>query len=753
VVGATVGKYKLVEKIGAGGMGDVFRAVDPTTNAVVAIKVLNAIAGADGHRFVTEARAVNRVPHDGVVKVIEVAYMDGGRPYLVMELLEGKSLEAAIVREERPALTLVDQLLSIVAAAHSVGIVHRDLKPGNIWLSRNGRVRVLDFGVAKLLDENMGVTRTGAMVGTPAYMSPEQVKGAQVDARADLYAIGVMTYELATGKRPYEAPSAFAIAQKHVQAPIPRLPAGAHPAAQPFLDRALAKEPKDRFASADEMRAALAGWLGRSSSPALSSSALAPAPRRGFGPRGWFALAAATIVSTGLIVAAAVSRRGTRPPPRPAPATVVAPRAPDIRAVAAGSGEPIANDELTARQHVDTLKARYTVALTKPLVGPSTPERVTHRAAFPYYAETFLQMTDDWAAADKQLNKLDEDLSLWGTAREPFASGTQTDLAPAAGRLDPALDSRNANRDDNPVVKRHLALRFYLAQLQVLPLVGRLTPQREQHRAQIADAIKDLVGDAPWDWARIDADITKMKAELDTWNTDQEVGWTPLAPDPLAPAIDGFHEDPNDATHGNSDKNPIYRRWVAMIAYARQQYATPMLGHVTAERTAHRDQTIAAMRAIGKTEDHWGAIDAKLTAFRTELETWGTAREMGYTRGVAAPATNESSTWISARDPRNTYRDNPALSDLEKEVYANQRRLSDVYQEALRRDFVGPFTQARIEYRWSVASRMATASQDPAAARQVLIDMDAEMATWGTPNEKYATGTEHFHNDAFGVGR
>ncbi|HEY4060242.1 MAG TPA: serine/threonine-protein kinase, partial [Kofleriaceae bacterium] len=562
MVGATVGRYKLVEKIGAGGMGDVFRAIDPATRAVVAIKLLNAIAGADAQRFITEARAVNRVPHDGVVKVIEVAYVDGGRPYLVMELLEGKSLEAAIVRDERPPLAVVDQILSIVAAAHSVGIVHRDLKPGNIWLSRDGRVRVLDFGVAKLLDENTGVTRTGAMVGTPAYMSPEQVQGTRVDARADLYAIGVMAFELATGKRPYDGPSAFAIAQKHVQAPIPRLRDGSHPAAQPFIDRALAKRPQDRFASADEMRRGLAAWLGRTSSPSLS---VALVKRSMFTSRAWFAVGAATLVSGGLIIAAIVSKPATRPRQTPEVTsqktpTPVAPRDASVPTVDA------LNPEDDARLHATKVKALWSEAMKKPMLGAATPERTTYRESIPYLVDSYSNRLDrDFTRLDSDLESLELQFATWGTAIEPFAPGAKFDLSPAIDRY--------MGGDDNAVLERILGLQYYALALGVMPMTGEITAKRIAHRQEITDKIQAL-SNATYEWKRIDADITALKADVDTWNTDKEYGAQPT------------YED-------------VRKRWTAELLPAlRDARQRPLLGDATARRKKYRADMIEHVNTL-----------------------------------------------------------------------------------------------------------------------------------------------------------
>ena len=261
-LGRAAGNYTLVARIGSGGMGEVFRAINPAIEAEVAIKVLhaNATAGTDAARFLIEARAVNRVKHDGVAKILDAGYLETGRPYLVMELLDGESLADLLERTRvdlASALRIIDDVLGVVAAAHAAEIVHRDLKPANVFLTRSGRTVVLDFGVAKLLDSSATLTRTGAMIGTPAYMAPEQIQAHPIDGRADVYTVGVMLYELLAGTRPF-AGTSFEVVTDHIQRPPPPLPAELPPALHQVVDRALAKAPHDRFKNALAMRQALA---------------------------------------------------------------------------------------------------------------------------------------------------------------------------------------------------------------------------------------------------------------------------------------------------------------------------------------------------------------------------------------------------------------------------------------------------------------------------------------------------------------
>jgi serine/threonine protein kinase len=302
VLGRAAGNYTLVAPIGSGGMGEVFRAVNPTIEAVVAIKVLhaNATVGADAARFLVEARAVNRVRHDGVAKILDGGYLDTGRPYLVMELLDGESLSDLLERTRvdlANALRIIDDVLAVVATAHASEIVHRDLKPANVFLTRSGRTIVLDFGVAKLLDGTATLTRTGAMIGTPAYMAPEQIQAHPIDGRADIYAVGVMLYELLAGVRPF-AGSTFEVVKDHIQRPPPPLPGDLPRALHEVVSRALAKSPDARYANATAMRQALAatGLV----APHVSGSFAPPPPRRG--SLGWILLAAGLLVACATVV-------------------------------------------------------------------------------------------------------------------------------------------------------------------------------------------------------------------------------------------------------------------------------------------------------------------------------------------------------------------------------------------------------------------------------------------------------------------
>jgi len=298
LIGESLGRFRVESCIGRGGMGEVFLAVHPEIGSRVAIKVLNPEAASSPslvERFFAEARAVNLIRHESIVNVLDMARTPDGRPFLVMEYLEGAPLSAHFARSG-PTLQLgwfadvMREVLSALGAAHARGITHRDLKPDNIFVTTLGHAKVLDFGIAKLSPE-LGVvgpgTHSRALLGTPHYMSPEQARGRPVDARSDLYSVGVVLFEGVTGQRPFSADSIYDLLDLHVRVPPPA-PSSLRPDLPPELDRvilrALAKEPEQRFQSASELSAALRAAIGlpddARSSPraadALAATWLAP---------------------------------------------------------------------------------------------------------------------------------------------------------------------------------------------------------------------------------------------------------------------------------------------------------------------------------------------------------------------------------------------------------------------------------------------------------------------------------------------
>ncbi|MEZ4222696.1 MAG: protein kinase [Polyangiaceae bacterium] len=269
LLGTLVGSYRITRLAGFGAMGAVYMAVHPTIGSRVAIKVLNHDPSRSPslvERFFAEARAVNLIRHEHIVNVLDLAQLADGRPYIVMEYLSGAPLSALFEKGQAPIGSLsrvIAEVLDALGAAHTKGIVHRDLKPDNLYVTPAGHVKVLDFGIAKLRTEGEGAgvgTQTGSLLGTPHYMSPEQARGMSVDARADLYALGVILYEGVTGQRPFDAPALFELLRKQVEE-IPRPPREIVPslpvAYESVILRAMAKDPAARFQSAEEFSRAL----------------------------------------------------------------------------------------------------------------------------------------------------------------------------------------------------------------------------------------------------------------------------------------------------------------------------------------------------------------------------------------------------------------------------------------------------------------------------------------------------------------
>jgi serine/threonine protein kinase/class 3 adenylate cyclase len=286
--GERFGNYQLTGLIGVGGMGAVYRAVHPEIGRVVAIKVLrNELARDEAAvaRFFDEARAVNAIRHEGIVDIFDLGRRDDGTAYYVMEYLAGEDLAHLLKREGRVppqrACELVRQVLGALGAAHRRGIVHRDLKPQNLFAIPRGfetRVKILDFGIAKLLNEasQHPQTSTGVVLGTVHYMSPEQAQGEAIDARADLYSVGCILYQLVTGLVPYGGSNVMTVLARLATQPLvpPSERAadlGLPKAFDEAVVRALAKSRDDRFSDAEELSAALA---------AIDWSTTPPRPRR-----------------------------------------------------------------------------------------------------------------------------------------------------------------------------------------------------------------------------------------------------------------------------------------------------------------------------------------------------------------------------------------------------------------------------------------------------------------------------------------
>ncbi len=264
--GERFGRYEILAELGRGAMGVVYKARDPKINRVVAVKTIS-LAGQPAdeeqeyrERFYREAEAAGRLSHPGIVTIFDVGEEPETRaPYIVMEFVGGQSLDKLLSAQDRKlpmetALQLTHELAEALDCAHGQGVVHRDLKPANILLTEDGHAKIADFGVAKLNLANH--TLAGRALGTPAYMSPEQLNGEAVDGRSDLFSLGVVLYTILTGYRPFQGNSALTVSYKVVNRdPIPAtvLDTELPPALDYIIARAMAKDPAQRYQRGMEM--------------------------------------------------------------------------------------------------------------------------------------------------------------------------------------------------------------------------------------------------------------------------------------------------------------------------------------------------------------------------------------------------------------------------------------------------------------------------------------------------------------------
>ncbi|MCB2160550.1 protein kinase [bacterium] len=260
--GKNIGRYHILEPLGEGGMAQVYKAIDLQLDRDVAIKFLRTDSKnieVNRKRFEIEAKSLAKLKHPNIVTVLDFGEFEG-QPYLVMEYIEGGSLKEQAFEKLtwRDAAVLLVPIADALSYAHDQKIVHRDVKPANILITKDGRPLLTDFGVAKLLEseDTLDLTGTSVGIGTPAYLAPEQGHGKSIDHRSDMYALGIVFYELVTGRKPFQADTPFAVVLKHMSDPLPsprefgvRLPGNV----ENFLFRILAKDPGDRFKDLNEV--------------------------------------------------------------------------------------------------------------------------------------------------------------------------------------------------------------------------------------------------------------------------------------------------------------------------------------------------------------------------------------------------------------------------------------------------------------------------------------------------------------------
>jgi serine/threonine protein kinase len=372
LINQTIGNYRVTSQLGEGGMGVVYLAQHPVIGRKVAIKLLHAVLARDPDivaRFFNEARAIHMIAHENIVEILDFGQTADGQPYFIMEYLTGESLSELVSRgplDVTRVQAIGTQMCRALAAAHIKGIVHRDLKPHNVQMCTKADgsllVKILDFGVAKILaspDGSQSVkTRTGSLMGTPLYMSPEQCKGAgALDHRTDIYSLGVMLFEMVAGRPPFVAEGVGELFAKHMLEDPPPVtefaPATPSHVAAAIM-KALAKDPEARFADMEDFRKALVGEV-KLAVPASAGGTgmrrLSNAPSQTLSPRASTTLSSASseldesiatsggkkkLVIGGAVAAAALAAflmipKSAPPPevkPTPPPAAVVAPPPP-----------------------------------------------------------------------------------------------------------------------------------------------------------------------------------------------------------------------------------------------------------------------------------------------------------------------------------------------------------------------------------------------------------------------------------------
>lgn len=279
VIGTTLGRYRLIERIGRGGMANVYVAETEGGQARVAIKVLTSLVSENDQfvqRFRQEARVVAKLSHPNIIPVIDYGEVDG-KAYLVMPYHPLGSLSDMLARGSIPPEQggrIVAQISSALQFAHQQGVIHRDVKPSNVLLDDQGNAWLSDFGLAYMHDASLSLTGS-AMLGTPAYVSPEQARGIKASARSDQYSLGIVLFEMATGQLPFDAETPMGVLVKHMQTPIP-LPRSIRATVPVHIERvilkATAKDPEDRFGSVAEMNAAFQAALAHALHPSLHAA-------------------------------------------------------------------------------------------------------------------------------------------------------------------------------------------------------------------------------------------------------------------------------------------------------------------------------------------------------------------------------------------------------------------------------------------------------------------------------------------------
>jgi serine/threonine-protein kinase len=354
--GENIGPYRVIEQLGSGGMATVFKAFHASLDRYVAIKVLHPAFRADPQffeRFKREARIVAKLEHPNIIPVYDFN-QHKGEPYLVMRFVEGDTLKPELEGKPMPPgeiLRLMRPVCQALAYAHQRGVLHRDIKPSNIMVTREGIVFLTDFGLARMVQAGESTLSQDMMLGTPQYISPEQAQGiSDLDGRTDIYSLGVVLFEMLTGRVPFSADTPFATVHDHIYAPLP-LPSTINPDIDPIVERmllkALAKEPDDRFATTDDLLESMEATLGAqiaatstiTETPTLASKAIIEKKKSGLPWWVWAGGAAMIIIAlVGILAGLLLLRRANRNVAPPADGE-------PVLAQAAGSDQPLVDSQ------------------------------------------------------------------------------------------------------------------------------------------------------------------------------------------------------------------------------------------------------------------------------------------------------------------------------------------------------------------------------------------------------------------------
>ncbi|WP_375760841.1 serine/threonine-protein kinase [Corallococcus exercitus] len=514
LLGAKLGEFVIQERIGAGGMGVVYRAEHPIIGKQAAIKVLRAelMSPEQEQRLVVEARSVNAIQHPGILDIFNFGTLPDGRPYVVMELLQGQSLAALLRARGRldvgTTVWMLEQILSPLGAAHRAGVVHRDLKPANVFmverLDAPPTLKLVDFGIAKVLQSREGLTLAdGSVLGTPDFMAPEQIRGGTVGPATDLYALGVMAFQMLTGARPFQGENVqvmFAHVEQAPPSPSSKVE-GVPPELDALVLQLMEKDPAKRPASAEVVRQRLKALsLGRSPGtlglgvPVVMkreepTSPTAPRPpgladRRKVAPLAAAVVAGVVMVGTGLWWA---MRPGEQPapveqrPPVPSAPVVVAP-APEVVAPT-----PVVTSHPVQETHEEadtTSETEGKASGLPPLPVETASEKKLARRLFGLFKQLRARAKDVDAEGELR-GKL---LHQYRAAVDATKDSERARIHQALDGIEKELTQRIAQHDAPPVAVVPEMPRIPPLVLPKLPTLPRTNPS-EQRLAQRLDKL------------------------------------------------------------------------------------------------------------------------------------------------------------------------------------------------------------------------------------------------------------------------